>query len=486
MGIQLIDKFVYDACVIGMGPAGIGATLRMLENGKDKSIVCVEAGNDPWSRNCHLRENPNLIRRDYYLPEERATDLCIVNANNKQVGHSCEVISGFGGCSFVSGGKLSLFPAGKNLSNIIKSEEQTKSSLLSSLNFFKNYVTISDSKSTSEVIKRGEQFFQNMGFNYKYYDSFTFDPWELTNSLKSVYVDFEKKGVKILTRTKFINLSFKNEVFEVELETLDLNVEPKISKIYSKKVFLALGRSGRNKLWELSTKLKLPSVKNHVDIGLRLEFPKDMNDFIDKYHNDLKLFYKDSRTFCVCTSGKVSPYYLNGIFYTEGHQSPNFKTDFTNFAITVRIPQSKESNDLMKFVENASVKHFSGLIAKQSLTSFLGIENGTKEPKITGTLPMEISKVGDICNLYPKDVCATLKSAVNYISQKFFDQESLGDINVYGPEMDYGGLRFELNSDFSIMPNLYMIGDCTGQFRGILQAFTSGWESVGGKDETKG
>ena len=47
-------------------------------------------------------------------------------------------------------------------------------------------------------------------------------------------------------------------------------------------------------------------------------------------------------------------------------------------------------------------------------------------------------------------------------------------MNIFAPEVDYNGLSFPVNSDFSIIPRLYLIGDCTGRFRGILQAFCSG------------
>lgn len=119
-------------------------------------------------------------------------------------------------------------------------------------------------------------------------------------------------------------------------------------------------------LKHLNTQLNLRGKENHIDVGVRLEFPTDLYPDITKYHNDLKLLFNNARTFCVCKDGRVTHYWLEGIFFMEGNYNPNDKSGFTNLGILMRLKPSRENEAILQ----AST---SGIICADSI---IGDENG--------------------------------------------------------------------------------------------------------------
>jgi len=81
---------------------------------------------------------------------------------------------------------------------------------------------------------------------------------------------------------------------------------------------------------------------------------------------------------------------------------------------------------------------------------------------------------GDINQCFPNHLSAKIRKAVIYFTSRLLPKDSWEIVNVFAPEIDYGSLSFPIKSDFSIAKRMYLIGDCTGRFRGLLQAFCSG------------
>jgi uncharacterized FAD-dependent dehydrogenase len=85
-------------CIVGLGPAGIAAALTFANSTCAKYVLCIDAGSYPSERHCAALENQSCKKEKL-----------------------CQVISGFGGCSLISGGKISGYPAGNGLSSILGS-----------------------------------------------------------------------------------------------------------------------------------------------------------------------------------------------------------------------------------------------------------------------------------------------------------------------------------------------------------------------------
>ena len=90
---------LYDICLIGLGPAGIGF-LSSLDEEMLKKSVCFEKGNNNTICTCHT--NSKCSECD-----------------------SCNIVSGIGGASRFSCGKISNFPAGSGLLPFWDSKESS-------------------------------------------------------------------------------------------------------------------------------------------------------------------------------------------------------------------------------------------------------------------------------------------------------------------------------------------------------------------------
>jgi uncharacterized FAD-dependent dehydrogenase len=98
---------------------------------------------------------------------------------------------------------------------------------------------------------------------------------------------------------------------------------------------------------------------------------------------------------------------------------------------------------------------------------------GLKENKvIPTTMPTAIK--GNINDIYPDPISTELRNGVIKFVEVLFEKQDWDKIAVLAPSLEYTWPKFFINPDFSIKPHLYLIGDCTGQFRGGLQAFCSG------------
>lgn len=83
---------VFEIGIIGMGPAGIGMATSLHGTSTIKNTVCFERGSYNANINC---------------PALTQNVCCYLDA--------CSIISGIGGASTLSSGKISDFPAGSGL-----------------------------------------------------------------------------------------------------------------------------------------------------------------------------------------------------------------------------------------------------------------------------------------------------------------------------------------------------------------------------------
>ena len=93
------NDYNFEACIVGLGPAGIGAALTLSNSNLASRVLCLDAGHHPSIKSCSVLQN---------------------NSCKKE--KPCQMISGFGGCSLLGAGKISAFPAGSKLGAILGSK----------------------------------------------------------------------------------------------------------------------------------------------------------------------------------------------------------------------------------------------------------------------------------------------------------------------------------------------------------------------------
>ncbi len=430
-----------EVAIVGLGPAGFGALNKLANSKFHGTIICIEEG-------------VNLSKKTCQLAEERA---CINEV-------PCEIISGVGGCSCSTGAKLSGYPAGSGLAEILGSHKKAKGKLKDSLSTLQSFLPLQEQKTKGDKGEAKETY-ERMGFSYRHYPVYTFDHIRLATTYQKILADAQASGVSVLLRTKVIDITKIDNSFKL---TLQQGTEK--SEIESKYLILAVGQSGYEIIKKVNTKHYLSKNEYHLDLGVRLEFPSEVFQDIDENHGDLKLLFKKARTFCICKGGRITPYKNHGIFALEGSLQKDVDSGFTNLAITIRQEKSPKNLETFEEILSNVRRESGGIPVGQPLVEYLNphaAEVSVQAPTLS------VWKHGKIGNCYPPRLAEELKDAVNFFATNLLPRDKWRRVNVFAPELDFR-LTFPLAKDFSIAPKLYMAGDCTGRFRGILQAFCSG------------
>lgn len=228
------------------------------------------------------------------------------------------MISGFGGCSLIGGGKISTFPAGSGIVDILGSEELAKRELLKAFSLFSNYLHLQKRRVSKNDIRNATKIFKKLGFEYKYYDAYLYNQEDLQKAYQKIFLQLKSSNIRLLLNTELINIEREENGFKLAAKQGD-----KIITVFTKYLILGVGRLGQSLLKSFNTRLGLGGKENHLDIGARLEFPVDLWPDITKYHNDLKLLFNGARSFCICRGGKIATYLLEDVLFTDGYFNPN-------------------------------------------------------------------------------------------------------------------------------------------------------------------
>lgn len=410
----------YDVCVVGMGPAWLGLVSQIKEKMENR-LICFEAGEEIENRKCQ------------YL-----------SLNNCSACDTCHMIMGVGGCSVLSSGKISGYPAGSKMKTIIGNENETRELIQQSLEYLKKKINLKKVDVNLGAIQSRTQIFARENMVFKYYDVYKFDHCDLKNLFAKERKRVEELGANICTNEKVLEIKKKIDFFEVTTSK---------RKILAKKVVLAVGKSGEQLVHQILNEEYAVAKENFIDIGVRIECPDAYLSQISDLHGDIKLKYGDSRTYCYSEKGKVAGYRLNNHLFTEGYSDLVFDSGLTNFAILTRLNKDNINySSILKWYNN----NVESLISKIPMKDFM--ERNNKQ------LPI----------VYSETIIANLREMCEKFLKVMLKEQDYSNIHIYGPEMDIVPYKLECDHCFSVGKNLYAIGACCGYFRGILQSYSSG------------
>ena len=348
-----------------------------------------------------------------------------------------DVANGFGGAGLFSDGKLSFFPAASNLwANLDKGK--LKEAYLSLQNEFKrigyhipkwqNHWTISKQRSRlTKSVKR---------YKTRYFDRKTCDDF-----IQDAYKRIQKN---VILESEVIHIAKNDDgTFQVFLD------KPTETPLTTKNIILATGKVG-NRILNLFENVSFDT-KIRFESGIRVE--TDCHNFrpyglkqIDYKYIETVAEGVEFRTFCCCKDGQVleSDYIGNVSF--NGSITPR-STGRSNIGLTVRI-------------EN---------------------EGGEIADEIKACLKRQEEFVFDYNERYDSDR--------DFFIGPIFDQiilERIGLIvkskkakyktKIYGPEIEYFGkyAEFEWESLRINGENIWVVGDLSAKYRGLIAAMVSG------------
>ncbi len=426
---------IFEFGIIGMGPAGIGMAMSLCSTYNNiKNTICFERGSYPKGTSCSA-----------FLQNE----CCHSNV--------CTVISGIGGASTLSSGKISNFPAGSGLIEFFDSEQQLKELLDDIILFLSKKIALKKAEIDSKVKEDAQEFYEQRHIKYKYYDVYEFDGENYRNFIQETVQELRDSGLQILDNS---------EVVDINRDPSTLYFRVKVMTPSGERAFLIRNlilATGALDIQDRLIEKMIRSVSNHYEIGVRIEAPASAFGSTLSTHGDLKLKLGSGRTYCVTANGKIISYQTGGALFLEGSMDPFEATDYTNLAILIKYNDMNICDFIKQYYEK-----FRGLPVKQRFVDY--INGRISSDTINTTLTSAVC--GDINTLLPPFINDTLK--------EFIDNVILGAMGiskdvvvVVAPELKI--LRnLQLDGNFELDKNLFVIGAATGKFRGILQSFCSG------------
>ena len=444
--MKINKTYTTKVCIIGLGPAGIGAALTFLGSNLTGDILCIEAGNLFNDRSCRVLQGKSCDKEKH-----------------------CQIINGLGGCSLF-GSKLSLFPAGSGFVDILGSKKLAQKEIRDALRVLSSYLSLEDTKLSKDTTKTTEQFWDQLGFKYKHYNVYLYSPIELEKALRKILLELKYGGATLLEKTYVTDIELKKDEFIILAE----HASGEDIIIRARYLILGIGRAGAPLCKLLNSKLNLNGKENHLEVGVRIEFPTKLYPDIDKDHKDLKLFFEDARTYCLSKNGRIALYNIEGICFTEGYSDPKISSGLTNIGILLRLKPSPQNEKVLYEIKKRVLKVTKGKPGAQRLTDYLGINKDSNKLTLSFNTSISYLEKVNIDELFPSPLSEKIKNAIYYFVSKILPEDHWGDVIVFAPELHYTGVSFLVNPDFSIISRMYLVGECTGKFRGILQAFSSG------------
>ena len=427
---------IYDICLIGLGPAGIGVLSSLKENNIKQSI-CFEKG------------------------DINASYICNTNSKCSKC-YQCSVISGVGGASRFSCGKISNYPAGSGLLPFWNSQEDSlKAFLNSQIDVLKDRLDLCKVNVSAEDQAKAKLFFEKNGITYKYYDVYEFKKEKYISYLSTIINKAQECGLKIKYNSEV--LSIKKSIYQNEnIYVITIRDKNGISEYFARKVIIATGNINSN--YRLIQSLTNIATQVSYELGIRITIPTEKIASVLDYHGDLKLKYKNGRTYCVSRDGFIISYSINGASFLEGYTDSTVFSKLTNMAIIVKCDDLDALNDFKAKYTTL----YNGIPIKQAYNDY--IDNRASNLSFTEKY-IQVQQ-GNVKDLFTDSINDNIIDFVESVLIKTIGLERK-DIIIYAPELKET-IKYNIKNNFQVNDNVFVIGAATGCFRGILQSMCSG------------
>jgi uncharacterized FAD-dependent dehydrogenase len=427
---------------------------------KKKKVIIVGAGSAGMFAAYKLAGKCDVTVIDQGRNIEKRT--CQVSLKGKCTKcNPCNIIYGAGGAGLFSDGKLIFNKCiGNNLHEI--AEDEKVSGLVDEVEeIFSLYGVKVKTEESEEVNKLKKKALQQ-GIEFIHSRQTHIGSDKLGSLMIKVRDDLEKKGVR----------------FEFSRKVEDL------ASLEYDEIILAPGRGGAQWMDDTLKKNSIPYSYRAVDVGVRVEVPKEIAHDIVSISRDMKFYvitdkYNDTvRTFCTCPEGFVDIEAHGEFMLVNGHSDAENRSNNTNFAMLVTIPLTEPLVNTNTYA-NLIARLFNGLGGQKPIMQRLGdIRRGRRSKKETqGKFLFEPTlndvTYGDITLAMPSRYMDNIIEAIDRLD-KIMPGLANDSTILYAPEMKFHGLRVETDQYLKASSSVYVAGDGAGFSRGIVGAAASG------------
>jgi len=445
--------------IIGAGPAGLIAAYELAKYGIAATVI--EEGADVKDRKCPMLKVGYCIK-------------C----------KPCHFVHGVGGGGTFSDGKLNLNPEiGGNLLEFMPADDANRAiSYVEQL--FVDYgggeIPVSgDGPKTKELARRAKM----AGVKFIPIRQRHIGSDHLPKLVEKMVADMKAKGVKFLIKTRAEDLIVEDGKIE-GVSAVDLSTKKKMV-IPADCVIVATGRGGSRWFAEMCRKNGLPLKFQPLDVGVRVEVPREIMDEVTavnwdpKFHIFTKTHDDFVRTFCTNPRGFVITESYGDYICVNGHSMRDKSSENTNFALLVQIALTEPVENTSLYGEGIArlatiigggkptLQRLGDLRAGRRST-WKRINRSYVKPTLREVTP------GDISMALParivEDIVEGLE-ALNKVIPGVAEDETL----LYAPEIKFHALRATVSHEMETgISNLFAAGDGAGVSRGIVGASVTG------------
>ena len=443
----------YDVIIIGAGPGGIFSAYELVKRKPELKIAVFELGNPLERRRCPI--------------DGKKVKSCIKCK-------TCAIMSGFGGAGAFSDGKY-------NITNAFGGTLYEHIGRDTAIDLMK-YVDEINVEHGGE----GTKMYSTAGTKFK--------KLCMQNKLQLLDASVRHLGTDInyvVLENIYAELKDKVE-FRFEYPVDHLEAIEGGYRVFCgddfddcEKCIVSVGRSGSKWMSKVCEEMKIPTMSNRVDLGVRVEIPAQIFSHLTDELYESKIVYRTEkfednvRTFCMNPNGIVVNENTKGIVTVNGHsyEDKDKQTENTNFALLVSKHFSepfKDSNGYGESIARLSNMLGGGVIVQRFGDLIRGRRSNEKRIEEGLVRPTLAATPGDLSLVLPKRILDGIIEMI-YALDKIAPGTANDDTLLYGVEVKFYNMEVEIDENLeTLYKGLYVIGDGSGVTHSLSHASASG------------
>ncbi len=443
---------IYDVIIVGAGPAGLFSAYIL----RNKKVLLLDKGKKPSARECPITNNQECLNCD-----------------------PCNILAGIGGAGLFSDGKLNFtYKHGKtDLTEFVNVTEARKL-IAESEKIFSQFgmtgKTYPTNKEKAITIKKRAK---KVGIDLLLIKQKHLGSDNLPKYINKMMAFLEKSGVEILTELDVKKVLVKNDSFYA--------IQTSKGEFKAKKIILAPGRVGSKWLYDQAKKLGIKLRQRGIEVGVRVEVPREVMDPITDIIYDPPFFnYSDTyddqvRTFCTNQGGFVSKENYFDFVCVNGYACKDRKSPNTNFALLSKVILTEPVTD--NYAYGKSIGRLSTILGggKPLIQRYVDLKKGRRstwerikksyvEPTLSDVVP------GDISMTLSKRIVTNLIETLEKLNRLMPGIASNSTL-LYAPEIKFFSTQLYTNNNLETkIKGLFVAGDGAGVAGNIVGAAATG------------
>ena len=443
----------YDVLIIGAGPGGIFTAYELSRKDPSRKIAVLECGGELSERRCPI--DGDKVKSCIHCK-------------------TCAIMNGFGGAGAFSDGKYNITNEfGGTLYRYIGKARALE------LMHYVDEINVAYGGGKTKLYSTANTAFKTecLRSNLHLLDA----------SVRHLGTDINYEVLTNLYHDLKDRVDFHFHTPVERVAKIDGGYEVQTSKgtFCGTQCVISVGRSGSKWMESVCEELKIPTLSNRVDIGVRVELPAEVFQHITDELYESKIVYKTEkyqdlvRTFCMNPKGAVVNENTNGIVTVNGHsyEDPARQTQNTNFALLVSkhfTEPFKDSNGYGESIARLSNMLGGGVIVQRFGDLIRGQRSTQKRLDKAFITPTLAATPGDLSLVMPKRILDGIIEMI-YALDKIAPGTANDDTLLYGVEVKFYNMEVELDEHLETRhKGLFVIGDGSGVTHSLSHASASG------------